>query len=200
MSATLTQILVHPGLSALALRRSHGQGSRDAQHTEIAVYQAQAHVDTPGIRELFSEYLYWANGRLNEEYGIDFDIPAMVEGDMAGLDKYMPPGGRLLLARWEGQVAGLACMRQLDAEMGEVKRMYVRPAMRRRGIGRALFCGLLDEARASGYRRVRLDSARYMVEAHALYRSCGFREIAPYPESEIPAEYQAYWVYMEKDL
>jgi GNAT superfamily N-acetyltransferase len=184
----------------LALRRSPNNRARREQGTGLEISQARAYVDAPRIRELFAEYLYWANARLNEEYGIDFDIAAMIEQDMAELDKYMPPGGRLLLAQWEGQVAGLACMRQLEAEIGEVKRMYVRPAMRRRGVGRALFGGLLDEARASGYRRVRLDSARYVVEAHALYRSCGFREIAPYAESEIPAEYQAYWVYMEKDL
>jgi GNAT superfamily N-acetyltransferase len=184
----------------LALRCSPRDRARSEQRTHLEIAQARAHVDAPCIRALFSEYLYWANARLNEEYGIDFDILAMIEQDMAGLEKFMPPGGRLLLARWNGQVAGLACMRELNAEMGEVKRMYVRPAMRRRGIGRALFGGLLNEARATGYRRMRLDSARYMVEAHTLYRSCGFHEIAPYPESEIPVEYQAYWVYMEKDL
>jgi GNAT superfamily N-acetyltransferase len=188
------------GALVLAWRKSRNDRAQTEQRFKIEVYQAQAHVDAPRIRDLFSEYLYGANARLNKEYGIDFDIPAMIEQDMAGLKKFMPPGGRLLLARWDGQVAGLACMRQLDDEMGEVKRMYVRPAMRRRGIGRALLSGLLDEARATGYRRVRLDSARYMVEAHALYRSFGFREIEPYPESEIPGAYQAHWVYMEKDV
>jgi GNAT superfamily N-acetyltransferase len=105
-----------------------------------------------------------------------------------------------LLGRWGGQVAGIACIKQLSDEIGEVKRMYVRPAVRRRGVGRALLSALLDEARAIGYRRVRLDSTRFMVEAHALYRSCGFHETEPYEGSEIPVEYQAHWIFLERDL
>ena len=116
------------------------------------------------------------------------------------LDKFLPPGGRLLLVRCDGQMAGIACMKGLDPETGEIKRMYVRPANRRRGVGRALVRRLLAEAQAIGYRRVRLDSARFMVAAHALYRSLGFREIEPYEGSEIPKAYQAHWVYMERDL
>ena len=74
------------------------------------------------------------------------------------------------------------------------------PSRGRRGIGRALVDRLLDEARAIGYTNVRLDSAGYMTGAHALYLSLGFREIAPYQGSEIPKEFQAHWVFMERVL
>jgi hypothetical protein len=51
-----------------------------------------------------------------------------------------------------------------------------------------------------GYSTLRLDSAGFMTDAHALYRSCGFRDRLPYDESEIPPEYQQHWVFMELDL
>jgi GNAT superfamily N-acetyltransferase len=91
-------------------------------------------------------------------------------------------------------------MRKLGKDMGEIKRMYVRSAIRRRGVGRALVRRLLDEAHAIGYQRIRLDSARFMKQAHALYRSFGFREIEPYEGSEIPKEFQVHWIFMGRDV
>jgi GNAT superfamily N-acetyltransferase len=85
-------------------------------------------------------------------------------------------------------------------DIAEIKRMYVRPQFRGRGIGRALLQRLLVEAKEIGYPAVRLDSARFMQEAHALYRSSGFDEVEPYPESEIPTEFQEHWVFMEMRL
>jgi GNAT superfamily N-acetyltransferase len=117
--------------------------------------------------------------------------------DMAALGKFMPPAGRLLLAEWQGQMAGIAGLRQLDANTAEVKRMYVRPLARRQGVGRALLQGLITEARRAGYHWVRLDSARFMTAAHSLYRSAGFRDTEPYPGSEIPEAFQPNWIFME---
>jgi GNAT superfamily N-acetyltransferase len=78
--------------------------------------------------------------------------------------------------------------------------MYVRPEFRGKGIGRALLEALIAEAQEIGYPTVRLDSTRFMEVAHSLYRSVGFHEIEPYTESEIPPEFQQYWVFMEKQL
>jgi hypothetical protein len=58
----------------------------------------------------------------------------------------------------------------------------------------------MDEARALGYLKLRLDSARFMKAAHSLYHSTGFQEIEAYPESEIPEEFHEHWVFMEKNL
>jgi GNAT superfamily N-acetyltransferase len=91
-------------------------------------------------------------------------------------------------------------MRRIRPDMGEIKRMYIRPEFRGMGIGRALLEGLIAEAREIGYPRVLPDSTRFMKEAHSLYRSVGFEEIGPYPESEIPAEYQSHWILMELKL
>ncbi|MDQ3396189.1 MAG: GNAT family N-acetyltransferase [Deinococcota bacterium] len=65
-------------------------------------------------------------------------------------------------------------------------------------MGRALLEALLDEARQLGYICVRLDSARFMKSAHALYRAVDFYEIEPYEGSEIPKEFQSHWIFMEK--
>jgi GNAT superfamily N-acetyltransferase len=164
------------------------------------IYQAQTDRDRALVRELFFEHLDWANQRLNREYGINFDIESMVEQDMANLEIFFPPDGRLLLAIEGDHGAGLACMRRIRKDIGEIKRMYVRPEFRGRGIGRALLEALIAEAQEIGYPRLRLDSTRFMEAAHALYRSAGFREIEPYAESEIPPEFQHNWVFMEKDL
>jgi GNAT superfamily N-acetyltransferase len=163
----------------------------------LRIYQAETEEDKSNVRDLFWEYLRWANSKINAEFGVNFDIKSMLEQDMLELDKFSPPNGRLLLAEYENQVAGLACMRKIREDIGEIKRMYVRPAFRGKGIGRALVEGLIDEARAIGYPRIRLDSTRFMKTAHSLYRSVGFREIEPYAESEIPEEFHLHWIFME---
>ena len=152
------------------------------------------------IRELFWEYLQWANAKVQENFGVSFDIAAMLEEDMRTLDKFMLPGGRLLLGYADEQPMGIACLKALTEGTGEVKRMYVRPEARKRGLGRALLNELLEQAHQIGYERIRLDSARFMAEAHQLYRTSGFREIEAYEGSEIPKEFQNHWLFMERDL
>jgi ribosomal protein S18 acetylase RimI-like enzyme len=152
------------------------------------------------IRELFWEYLQWANSKVEENFGVSFDIAVMLEDDMNTLGKFMPPMGRLLLGLVEDQPMGIACLKALTEGTGEIKRMYVRPQARKIGLGRALLRQLLEESRQIGYERVRLDSARFMAEAHQLYRTSGFREIEAYEGSEIPKEFQSHWIFMEREL
>jgi len=109
---------------------------------------------------------------------------------------YGPPSGILLLARYAGHAAGCVALRKLEDSVCEMKRLYVRPADRGRGLGRILVERLIAEARALGYERMRLDTvASAMPDAIALYRRMGFVEIAPY--SSIPIE-SALW--MERQL
>jgi GNAT superfamily N-acetyltransferase len=188
----------------MPVQRTVGETARSKRTIEILHARPQVHAAQ--IRALYWEYLRWANARLNVEYGINLDIAAMIDADMRELHKFLPPKGRLLLGHWNGQLAGTACMQTLGAatgtpvSTGEIKRMYVRPHLRRRGVGRALLRCMLEEGHAMGYARIRLDSARFMTGAHALYRSLGFREIAPYEGCEMPKEYQPHWIYMEREL
>lgn len=167
---------------------------------EVRVVPADLESDAAHIRSLFWEYLQWANGRVNEEFGVNFDIETMIEDDMSHLDVFSPPNGRLVLACNGDEVVGIGCLRRSVEGVGEVKRMYVRPSARGRGIAREILNALLSEARTLGYGRIRLDSAGFMTAAHALYRSSGFRDIQPYPESEIPPEFQQHWVFMEMEV
>ena len=163
-------------------------------------HQAKSDEDHAQVRALFWEYLEWANGRVNEEFGIDFDIESILDEDMADLEIFSPPDGRLLLATAASQTAGIGCIRRIGQDLGEIKRMYVRPECRGMKIGRTLLDTLISEAREIGYQTLRLDVARCHKEAISLYRSAGFKEVAPYPESEIPDEFKKYWVFMEMPL
>lgn len=99
---------------------------------------------------------------------------------------YAPPRGRLLLAHNEGQTAGCVALRQRDHQVCEMKRLYVRPACRGKGVGRILVDRVIAEARTIGYERMRLDTIESsMQDAIALYRRRGFREIAPYRSNPI---------------
>jgi ribosomal protein S18 acetylase RimI-like enzyme len=166
----------------------------------LRIYQIETSKDRKYVRELFWEYLQWANAELNRHFGINFDIEEMLNEDMQKLDKFLPPNGCLLLASQNDEVVGLGCLKKLKDDIGEIKRMYVKSKYRKKGIGKAILQQLLVEAGEVGYARVWLDSARFMKAAHAMYRSQGFQEIEPYPESEIPAEFQQNWIFMEKWL
>ena len=101
---------------------------------------------------------------------------------------YAPPGGALLLALRDAEPVGCAALRALGTAPGcaEVKRLYVQPAGRGLGLGRALACAVIERARAIGYRELRLDTLATMSEARALYASLGFRECAPYYRNPLP--------------
>ena len=163
-------------------------------------HQAETSKDLNHVHQLFTEYMHWVHLKLNEDYGIDFDVQAKVAQDMTDLDMFLPPDGRLVLVSLGSDVVGLGCLRKIDDELGEIKRMYVRPQFRGSGFGRKLLEHLFGQATMIGFLRLRLDGTKFMDVAHSLYNSCGFKEIDPYPESEIPEEVQEHWVLMEKDL
>jgi GNAT superfamily N-acetyltransferase len=101
--------------------------------------------------------------------------------ELAGLPgAYAPPRGRLLLARVDGAPAGCVAVRPVNADVGELKRMYVRPPHRGRGLGRELLAAAIAEARQAGYRWLCLDTLPTMTAAQALYRTFGFQPAERY--------------------
>jgi ribosomal protein S18 acetylase RimI-like enzyme len=104
--------------------------------------------------------------------------------DLPGM--YAPPSGRLLLATEDGTAAGCVGIHGLEDGAAEMKRLFIRPAFRGRGLGRTLALLACDQARSCGYQSIRLDTIPgTMDSAIALYRSLGFREIPPYRENPI---------------
>jgi ribosomal protein S18 acetylase RimI-like enzyme len=93
---------------------------------------------------------------------------------------YGPPSGCLLLASRDDEWMGCCALRRFTDEVGEMKRLYVRPTARGADLGRRLTERLVATARALGYRRMVLDTLQGMVAAQTLYRSVGFRETEPY--------------------
>jgi len=94
-----------------------------------------------------------------------------------------PPGGAFLLVEEDGVPVACGGLRTLGPGLGEVKRMYVVPAARRRGHARRLLAALEDAARAIGLARVRLDTNAQQPEALRLYAACGYAEIPDYNRS-----------------
>ena len=131
------------------------------------------------VRSLFLEYAQSLGFSLCFQ-GFDEELRAL-----PGM--YAPPRGRLLLDMQEVEAAGCVGLHEWSGDTAVMKRLYVRPRYRGRGLARALTLSALAEARAIGYRAVRLDTiAATMQPAIALYRDLGFREIAPYRENPIP--------------
>ncbi len=97
--------------------------------------------------------------------------------------KYGPPGGRLILALEDGEAAGCIALKGMDGTRCELKRLYVRPRFRGRGLGRELCVRIIDAAREAGYGEMLLDTLPFLQSAQRLYRSVGFREIEKYNDS-----------------
>jgi putative acetyltransferase len=139
--------------------------------------KAASPADMETARALFVEY--------QEALGISLCFQNF-DAELAGLPgAYAAPEGRLLLAFADARPAGCVALRKLDDGICEMKRLWVRPAFRGARLGRRLVEAVLAEARAAGYRAVRLDTLPSMREAQALYVSLGFIDIPPYNDHPI---------------
>ena len=106
-----------------------------------------------------------------------------------------PPRGVFYLVEDAGQVVAMGGLRRSDDGVAELKRVYVRPAGRGRGLGETITRRLVDDARAFGYRSLRLDTLPFMGAAQALYEAMGFVDCAPYPV-EMPEAFRDRLRYM----
>jgi ribosomal protein S18 acetylase RimI-like enzyme len=135
--------------------------------------------EVPAVRALFRSYAAGLGG-------IDLCFQSF-EAELAGLPgAYAPPAGRLLVAEAGGELAGCVALRTHAAGVGEIKRLFVRPGFRGRGLGRELINRVVAEAAAAGYRELVLDTLPVMGEAIALYRSAGFAETGPSTVNPVP--------------
>jgi len=155
---------------------------------DFSFVQAESSTQIAQARELFLEYAQSLGFSLCFQ-NFDREL-ANLPGD------YTPPDGRLLLAEHDGQLAGCVALHKLQEGICEMKRLYLRPQFRGKGLGRALADRIIAEARQIGYHRMRLDTVEpVMKDAVAMYRGLGFREITPYCENPMAGA-----LYMELHL
>ena len=135
------------------------------------------HREDPDVMALYEVFIREADGPLDEDIDLDTEAaagPPLELGD---------PGGVLLLARVDGEPAGLGGVRHLDTEVAEVKSMFVSPAHRGIGLGRRILAELERIAAEHGCRAVRLDTSDYLTAAIGLYRAAGYSEVPAYNEN-----------------
>ncbi|MFZ0277428.1 MAG: GNAT family N-acetyltransferase [Candidatus Sulfotelmatobacter sp.] len=154
----------------------------------LSISQAESPAQISQARELFLEYA--------QSLGFSLCFQNF-EKELAELPgDYAPPEGRLLLAECEGQLAACVALHKLEPRICEMKRLYLRPQFRGKGLGRALAERIIAEARQIGFQRMRLDTVEpVMKDAVAMYRKLGFKGIAPYRPNPIAGA-----MYMELEL
>ncbi len=126
---------------------------------------------------MLREYVQWI--------GLDLAFQE-IDAEIGGLPgEYAPPRGAMFVAVEGERYLAMIALRPIDKTAGEMKRLYVRPEARGRGLARRLIARLCDEARRLNYSELRLDTLPKMGEAQALYESYGFVDIEPYYETPI---------------
>lgn len=142
--------------------------------SSIEISLEPAHRDDPEVLTLYEVFIREADGPLGGDVDLGAEIAA---GPPAELGE---PGGVLLLARIDGEPAGLGGVRHLDTEVAEVKSMFVSPAHRGIGLGRRILSELERIAAEHGCRAVRLDTSDYLTAAIGLYGAAGYAEVPAY--------------------
>jgi putative acetyltransferase len=155
--------------------------------TVIRIERAETPELLDEIRKLFLEY--------SRSIEVDLSFQGFAEELAALPGDYAQPAGRLVLAFDGSETAGCGALRPIGDRVCEMKRLYVRPAFRQKGVGGALIEWITGSAREIGYRKMRLDTLPSMSTAIAIYRSLGFREIAPYRANPVPGA-----LFLELDL
>jgi putative acetyltransferase len=153
----------------------------------LKIFSAKSKLRIDQARELLLEYA--------ASLGFDLGFQNFEKELNEFPGEYAPPDGCLLLAIDSGRLVGCVALKKISPDQCEMKRLYVRPEFRGRGIGRKLSEAIIREARKIGYARMSLDTVPSMKAAAALYRSLRFKEIPPYRYNPIKGT-----LFMELDL
>jgi GNAT superfamily N-acetyltransferase len=156
------------------------------------------------------DYLTWLNENHKKHH--HFDMEKVMEQSISSYVQtnfeyliYLPPVGIFYLVKHNGDFAGMGGLKKINEQEVEIKRIYVRPQFRRKGIGKVMMEKLLAKAKEFNYSTVRLASTSFMKSAHKLYKASGFKYTEPFPESEVfqinlPLEIIEDSIFMQKKL
>lgn len=171
------------------------------QSGALTFHEAAAPLEVAAFGGLISEYVAWCRERYRDD-------PWLVEMAFShqGLDTelqsiatlYGPPNGRMLIAEDTHEILGGVAYKRVDKDTCEMKRLFVRSTANGRGLGRKLCEALMQAAVRDGFKTMRLDTTRDMVEAIGLYRSFGFQDVDPFVE--YPERMRPMMLFMARDL
>ena len=141
--------------------------------------------DVRALDGLLEEYIHFVTADLARASGVAFDPQVLLSKTLSSLDSVVPPNGHTFVAEdLDGTLLGMVFLRPSGPEAMEIKRLYVPPSGRGRGVGRALVMAAAEAAERAGAKALRLDSTRNLETGIALYRQLGFVERDPYRESD----------------
>lgn len=125
-----------------------------------------------GVRRLFKEY----------EDALGFKLSFQnFKKELSSLPgEYCPPKGCIILAMGNGRIVGCVAVRKISGETAEMKRLYVKPRHRGKGVGELLAKEAMGQAKLMGYKKMKLDTVSKMIPAIELYKKLGFKECKPY--------------------
>lgn len=165
----------------------------------IEIVSATSAEHFANFQELVDEFRAW-DIKMASKLGLNAEtiLSFIYDKPAAELAAGHAPNSVVYLARCDRRIAGCGALKRLSKKEAELTRVYVRPEFRGKGVGRAIVEAIILRARQSGYATLRLHSAIFMKEAHALYRSLGFQLTGPF--RNVPEDLKDADVFMELTL
>jgi GNAT superfamily N-acetyltransferase len=170
---------------------------------QIVEYEEEKHRDQ--FYELNLEYLSWVEDQIYTRYGArvnqDGTVKEYLDSVFSEFSEIKPPSGLICILEVDGKAVGIGVLKHLSEDVGEIKRMYIRPQYRGKGFGNEIYKRLENRAKEYGYKQLRLDTAKFLEAAFHIYSKRGFVEVERYSGGEWDHRNDIHWtVYMEKEL
>jgi N-acetylglutamate synthase-like GNAT family acetyltransferase len=160
----------------------------------------------PELLKLNIELFSWYIEEVQKREDLDFNtvmnqtVEEYVESTIESLMAFRSNEGVFYLLQEGKKVVGMGGLHKLYKDVGEIKRMYVRPEFRGKGYGKELLQKLLIKGKEFGFSTIYLETGIFMKAAQHIYRSAGFVEREEYPETEVHSNVRHLWIFMEKKL
>ena len=155
--------------------------------------------------DLIEEFFAWIYPEIKTNYNIevlptDISYHEFADIIVEEFAFFTPPNGISYLVYVDEEVAGMGALRNMNKNIGEITRMYIRPKYRGKGLGKNLLQQLLTKGKEFGFSTIYLNTAPFMTKARQMYNTFGFIEREEYSGSELPEKMKPFWLFMEKDI